>query len=154
MVGGQRDVARLAGDLVQLERGGEGRAHDRHVGLAGQQAGVGVGEGEVADLELDLGVALGERAQQPRRRGQAGGRAQAYGEASGRAVGVLSRGGDGEVDRGQRLACARQEVLARRGQPHLARGALEEPGADQRLELGHARAERLLHDVDAARRRA
>ena len=84
----ERDVARLARELVQLERGREGRAHDRHVGLAGQQPRVGVGEGEVADLELDLGVALGERAQQPRRRGQAGGRAQADGQAPGRAVGV------------------------------------------------------------------
>ena len=38
MRGGQRDVARLAGDLVQLERGREGRADDGHVGLAGRAA--------------------------------------------------------------------------------------------------------------------
>ena len=82
VVGGQRDVARLARELVQLERGGEGRAHDGDVGLAGEQPRVGVGEGEVADVERDVGVALGRRRRSSARRGgQAGGRAQADGEA-------------------------------------------------------------------------
>ena len=63
---------------------------------------------------------------------------------------MAAGGRDREVDRGQRLARPRQEVLARRGHPHPARGALEELGADERLELGYAGAQRLLHDVDPA----
>ncbi len=146
------DEQRLARERLDVQpRIGLGAAHEAEVQIAAQQRRDLLGRRQFAQLDADAGMTAAIGANHLRQRGEHQRRAEADAQLAGLAGVGLPGGSDGGVDIPEEAAGRLEQHPPGIGQRHPAAVPVEEPRADDALELLDLRAQRRRRQRQASR---